>query len=74
MELFKANRQWATRPADERFPTLQALYDVTRAYAQEAKTKDVPVSDLRVEANEGDVGLVGRAGIPAKFTHWAFGQ
>lgn len=74
MQIFKANKQWATRPADERFPTIQALYDATRAYAQEAKTKDVAVADLRVEAAEGDVNLVGKQGIPARFTHWAFGQ
>lgn len=33
MELFKAHQQWATRPADERFQTLEELYKVTRGYA-----------------------------------------
>lgn len=74
MELFKAHRQWSTRPDDERFPTLQSLYDVTRAYAQTAREKSVPFSDIRMEAISGDVQLVGKAGIPARLTHWAFGQ
>jgi Domain of unknown function (DUF932) len=74
MELFKANRQWSTRPADERFPSLQALYDATKAYAQQAKVKDVQFSQLRVEARDNDVELVGKANVPAKLTHWAFGQ
>ena len=75
MELFKANRQWATRPADERFSSLQSLYDATKHYADSAKERtDVRVDTLRVENVEGDVELLGRGGIPAKLTHWAFGQ
>jgi hypothetical protein len=74
MELFKAHRQWATRPEDERFTSLQALYDACKTYASSAAEKDVPFSDLRVENLDGDVQLIGRAGIPAKLTHWAFGQ
>jgi len=74
MELFKAHRQWAERPADERFATLQELYNVTKDYADKAREKNVPVSDIRTEASSGDVQLVGKAGVPAGLTHWAFGQ
>lgn len=75
MELFKAHRQWAQRPADERFPSLQALYAATKAYADEAREKRVPWSALRVERiGEDDVALTGKAGVPARLTHWAFGQ
>ena len=74
MELFHANKQWATRPADERFPSIQALYDATKAYSLSAKENKVPVSAIRTEAINGDVQLVGRAGNPATLTHWSFGQ
>jgi hypothetical protein len=75
MELFKAHKQWASRPDDERFTSITALHQATKAYAQTAVEKaDVPVSSLRVENIDGDVQLVGRQGIPAKLTHWAFGQ
>jgi len=74
MELFAANKQWSTRPADERFASLQALYDATKHYADIAKEKRMPFADLRVENVDGDVQLVGKAGVPAKLTHWAFGQ
>lgn len=74
MELFKAHNQWVTRPADERFASIKALYTATRNYADSAGEKLIPVSDLRVEAIEGDVQLVGRKNNPALFTHWAFGQ
>lgn len=75
MELFKANAQWSTRPADERFTTLEALHAATSAYAATAREREkVPVSALRVENIDGDVQLVGRGGTPAVLTHWSFGQ
>lgn len=74
MELYKANRQWSTRPEDERFESLEALHEACKHYATQAKEKRLPFSELRVEAVDSDVQLVGRAGIPAKFTNWAFGQ
>lgn len=74
MELFNANQQWKTRPSDERFPTIQALYDETKRYADIASEKDTPYKDIRVENIDNDVRIVGKMGIPAKLTHWAFGQ
>lgn len=75
MELFKAHKQWSTRPADERFSSLQALYDATKHYSESAKERtDVRVDSLRVENVDGDVHIVGRGGMPATLTHWAFGQ
>ncbi len=75
MELFKAHKQWSTRPNDERFVSLEALHDATKGYADTAREKDaVPVAQLRVENVDGDVQLMGKGGIPAQLTHWAFGQ
>lgn len=74
MELFHAHHQWATRPADQRFNTLEEVYNVTRAYAQTAREKAVPWSDIRIAADGQDVVLVGPAGVPANLTHFAFGQ
>lgn len=74
MELFHAHNQWATRPADERFASIQQLHDACKEYARSAKENKVPVSVIRTEAISGDVQLVGRAGNPAKLTHWSFGQ
>lgn len=74
MEIFKASNQWSTRPADERFESLQDLYSATKKYADEAVEKRAEFGDLRVESSAGDVKLVGRQGIPARLTNWAFGQ
>ena len=75
MELFKANKQWSTRPVDERFTSLQALHDACKHYAESARERDdVRVDSLRVENIDGNVDLVGKGGLPARLTHWAFGQ
>jgi hypothetical protein len=75
MELFKASKQWSTRPNDERFQSLETLHDACKAYAASARERQgIPVGDLRVENVDGDVQLVGKAWIPARLTHWAFGQ
>ena len=49
MEIFKANQQWASRPADERFPSLDALYKATKAYASTAVEAHVDFSSLRAQ-------------------------
>jgi uncharacterized protein DUF932 len=74
MELYHANQQWAKRPADERFRTLADLYSATKRYADASREKDVPWTDLRVEASGDDMALVGKAGVPAVLTNYAFGQ
>lgn len=74
MELFKAHQQWATRPKDERFMSLGALYDATKAYASDAKEADVSWSDLRTVADGQDVRLTGKEGVSATLTNWSFKQ
>lgn len=74
MELFKASNQWSQRPIDERFGSLEDLHAQCKAYHDTAAEKDLPFDALRVEAVAGDVVLMGKAGVPARLTHWAFGQ
>lgn len=75
MEIMKASRQWAERPDDERYTTLEALHAATLAHESALReTGDVDASTLRTVADGGDVQLVGRKGIASKLTHWAFGQ
>lgn len=76
MELFHAHEQWKTRPADERFTSLQDLYTATKAYADVAReVRGIQVNTLRAEAVDGEVKLGGRKGAElATLTHWSFGQ
>jgi hypothetical protein len=74
MEIMKANRQWSTRPADERYPDLMALYQATKKIANESAEAFSPLSRLRVEATGDDLALLGKTQIPACLTNWSFGQ
>lgn len=75
MELFKAHQQWATRPADETFSTIEAAYQAAKGYASTAHEKaDVNPATLRVETVNEEVRLLGKGGVPAVLTNWAFGQ
>lgn len=74
MEIFKAFSQWATRPVDQRFWTVEAMVEACRAYRRQAATASVKYRDLRVEADGSDMRLVGATGADASLTHYAFGQ
>jgi hypothetical protein len=74
MELFKAHNQWKTRPQDERFKSVVALHSACSAHRRVAVEADVSYKNLRVEAQGEEINLVGKAGTPAKLSHWAMGQ
>jgi len=74
MNIFNAHNQWSTRPADETFASVKEMHEACSAYRSIASQATVSLDTLRVEANEGDLQLVGRVGVPAKLTNWAFSQ
>ena len=75
MNLTTASHQWATRPADERFWTVEELAAATKKLRESAIETSVDISDLRVEPHgESDMALMGKKNIPAAMTHYAFGQ
>lgn len=79
MELMQASRQWATRPADQRFISLTELQDHTRHQRQ--ISRGIAISSRRIEARpiEDDqtrraLVVVGPGDAPAIPSHWSFGQ
>lgn len=75
MELFKAHKQWAERPDDERFWNLTELHQATKAYAGQAIEKPFFYKDLTITANgKEDVLVTGRSGIPVPLTNWGYTQ
>lgn len=73
MELMKASHQWSTRPADERFWTVQELHNACIAHREAAVTGTIDVSSLRAESRNGEIAVVGK-NQSAIVTHWAMGQ
>lgn len=75
MNLMTASKQWATRPDDERFTTLEDLHAATVALeAAQRESTNVNPATLRTDVDGSDVVLVGKGNVPARLTHWAFGQ
>lgn len=75
MELFHANRQWSTRPADQRFESLEDMHTQCRQYANDSRQSTVKWADLSVAPDGDEVRLVGRkTNNTALITHYAFGQ
>lgn len=74
MELFKASAQWANRPDDERFSSLDDLHTAVDSYRATAREAVVPFNSLRTEASEGEVLLIGKKNVPARMTNWSFRQ
>lgn len=72
--LTDVSRQYSTRPEDETFESLQAAYDASLAHYRATVEREVIPSTLRIDVVDGDVRLVGKGDVPAKLTHWSFGQ
>jgi hypothetical protein len=74
MNLLSAHRQWAKRPADDRYQTINALHAAVLARRKDSHQKEVNWDTVRVENVDGDVQMVGKGSVPARLTHFAFGQ
>lgn len=74
MELFHANRQWSIRPDDQKFATVEQLHAACVQYRETAFDAPADFKDIRAEKHSDDVRIVGKQGMPAVLTHWAFGQ
>lgn len=83
MELMQANRQWSSRPADERFISLHALAAYTSHKRSTSARRVLPNRSVHVLPSTDDpygigvefhVGNVTWPSSPASFTHWGFSQ
>lgn len=73
--LSQASHEWATRPADESYPSLAALHAAAVASRERSgEAPGVALGSLRVTADNGKLRLIGQTGQPASLTHWSFGQ
>lgn len=75
--LLIAHRQWASRPQDQRFQTLAALYAAVAARRNLSRTADVSLNKISavVEQDNGQDIVVLNHGMQAvEPSHWAFGQ
>ena len=72
--LFAAHRQWASRPPDERFPSLQSLYDFTGDRKRNSVEEIMPANGLKIYSTYGGAVAVNGNLPPSVLTNWSFGQ
>lgn len=76
MELMQASRQWATRPADERFTSLVSMQEHFDHIRENSRGVVCSSRKIQAEPTDDNKGLVitGPNGHAYGVTHWAFGQ
>lgn len=69
------SRQWASRPMDQRFLTIDELYEKVASRKASSATANVALDMMQVSAVDGEIILTGKkTGRTAALTHWSFGQ
>src|SRR6188768_2809118 len=72
---FTAHQEWATRPPDERYASVSALYDAARARRVRTEERAIETSEFRTEAEGNDaLALLEASGRTAALTNWSFEQ
>ena len=72
---YTAHREWATRPPDERYASVEALHDAARARRDRTMERDIETGDFRTEAAGTDgLAICESSGRTAALTHWSFEQ
>jgi hypothetical protein len=72
---YTAHEEWATRPPDERYASVSALYDAARARRDRTQERAIETSEFRTEAEDDDaLVLLEASGRTAALTNWSFEQ
>jgi Domain of unknown function (DUF932) len=72
---YTAHREWATRPPDERYASVEALHEAARARRDRTMERDIETGEFRTEAAGTDgLAICESSGRMAGLTHWSFEQ
>src|SRR5215471_10527772 len=71
---YSAHREWASRPPDERYASVHALYEAARARRQQLEERTIETGEFRTEAVVDDLAFRESSGLTATLTHSSFGQ
>ena len=72
--LYKASKQWATRPDDERFWTMQEMRDQCYEYYHKRTERSKSLGDLTFDADSNDELFVNVDESRMKVSNWGFKQ
>ena len=72
---YTAHREWASRPPDERYASVQGLFDAARARRLRTEERTIETVAVRTEAVAADaLALRDTSGRQAALTNWSFEQ
>src|SRR5689334_6773403 len=71
---YTAHREWASRPPDERYATVDALYEAACARRDRTEARTIDTGDFRTTAFADDELTLETSGRAANLTHWSFSQ
>lgn len=71
--LMTASKQWATRPADERYETLSSLREAVAGRRLRSRSTDVALNKVHVEVVDGSIAI-NSVIAPSEPSHWALTQ
>jgi len=73
--LYQASAQWASRPADQRFWTIDEAYQFCKGYADVAEERVIDFGKAELIESGSNLALsIGDGSGPVTMTHWSFGQ
>lgn len=72
--LHSAFNQWANRPQDERFQSLEELLAVTKSRRMRSRSAEVMTEKIAATFDAENGLLINGAIDPARPSHWSFGQ
>jgi hypothetical protein len=72
--LINAHNEWANRPADERFGSLQEMHAAALRFRTSARVEEIKANALRVAAEGHALTLTGPNVSGATMTNWSFSQ
>jgi len=71
---YSAHREWASRPPDERYASVHALYEAARVRRSRLEEHTIETGEFRTEADGDALTLRESSSRTAPLTHWSFGQ
>src|SRR5262245_64058366 len=72
---YTAHREWASRPPDERYTSVHALYEAASARRARIEERPIETGEFRTESDDTDDLVIRESsGRTAALTHWSFGQ
>lgn len=72
MDTKSANKQWMTRPDEQRFWSIAELREHSSRVQSECSEHSLAWRDMRLETAGSEIAIVGRSNVPAALTHWSF--